>query len=213
MLRREPHFDFEAYFRARGLEPTRAFHPTFAGAFPSHQIPGMNPKGIPPTNLNSLVDQWKIWLNALPEIRIHDNVYVANLQTARISPSPGFGQHPKVCVKSVPHDVGAALRIGQTVIDLLDGNKSPVGLDKKHIRFCLACDFHKRCPWTRELWNRPVQPLRIPIESTLPEAIKRVAPLILAPSPPPSTTPLARPIESISSATIDPAPAMDEKFE
>jgi hypothetical protein len=182
MLRREPYFDFEVYFKARGLDPNREFDPKFAEIFPSHQVPGMNSERLPPTNLNTLVDQWRDWLNTLPEILINKDVYITTLKTARVSATRGFGQSPKVYVKAVPHDIDAALQIGQTVIDLLDGRKNPTGLDEQYTPFCKACKFHTKCPWTPHLWRRPVEPLKIPIRSTLPEGIKQ---RIMAPSPRP----------------------------
>jgi hypothetical protein len=189
MLKRNPCFDFAAYFRARGLDPNREFHRNFAAIFPSHQVPDMNPERLPPVNLNTLVDQWRDWLNTLPEILIDNDIYVTTLKAARISGSSGFGQLPKVDVKVVPHDIDAALRIGQTAIDLLDGRKNPTGLGKQYTQFCKACKFHTKCPWTPHLWRPLVEPLSIPIRSTPPEEIKQI---ITGPSPRPvNPTPLA----------------------
>ena len=192
MLRRKPCFDFEAYFKARGLNPNQKFNRKFAEIFPSHQIRDMNPEWLPPANLNALVDQWRVWLNTLPEILFDKNVYITTLKTARISGTRGFGRTPKVEVKVVPHDIDAALEIGQTVIDLLDGTKRPIGLDKQYTPFCKACEFHTKCPWTPQLWRQPIEPLRIPIRSTLPEGIKQI---IMAPSP--------RPVNPTPPAVLD----------
>ncbi|KIM34161.1 hypothetical protein M408DRAFT_19111, partial [Serendipita vermifera MAFF 305830] len=198
LLQTSPHFDFETYFAARGLDIRRPFTPKFGIAFLNHQVPGMNPSGSPPNNLESLVRQWRKWIRTLPKLKVDKYVYITALRPGQVSSIPAFWRSPEVRVRLIPHEIDIALRKGRTVIDILDGSKLPGGMDKRHILFCKACPYHTKCPWTPELHNEPIthllpvyQQTPTPTFSKLPASVD--LPLSMLPSPkPPSDSSLVK---------------------
>lgn len=175
MLDSKPHFDFEAYFTARGLHTSRPFDPKFATAFRNQQFPDMNPSRSIPINLQSLIHQWKGWIQTLPKIEFDEHVYITSLQTGKISSVLGFGAAPKVEVLPRPHNVDFALLTGQKVIDILDGRKEPSGMAEESIAFCMACEYHNKCPWKPDLHGKPVEHL-VPVSTMLEEGKPQVIP-------------------------------------
>jgi Exonuclease V - a 5' deoxyribonuclease len=187
MLDKNTPFDFDPYFRSRGLDPHRAFNPTFASAFSKLQHKFFNPLGSPPRNLQQVVEQWKSYLQSLPTFNIDNRVWVTTIREGRISPVGGFGRAVVSSTASYESREVDALEVAKSVVDLLDGRRQPRGVALGMDNLCIQCPYNHKCPWRPDLHipHRDVRPLvnpirdysvEIPVEKTqLPATLRQPA--------------------------------------
>jgi hypothetical protein len=165
MLSKDTPFDFDAYFRFRGLNPRQAFDPKFASAFSKLQHKLFNPLGSPPRDLQQLAEQWNRYIQCLPTFKIENRVWITTIRPGRISPVGGFGQNVDLTIESYPSQETEALKVAKSVVDLLDGRRQPRGVDSGKENICINCSYNHKCPWRPDLHApyRNVRPLVSPI--------------------------------------------------
>lgn len=140
-------FDFQTYFRARGLNWTRPFLPTFSANFAKLQVPGMNPNRQPPIDLRSLVAQWQSYVRQLPPLVFDKYVYITTVQQAHVPNAAGFARLGRTNTECVPAAEFIARQAAEDVLALLDGRRLPEGVPGAPYGLCQLCPFKEKCPW------------------------------------------------------------------
>jgi hypothetical protein len=165
MLDKDKPFNFDAYFRSRGLDPLRAFNPTFASAFSKLQHKLFNPLGSPPRDLQHLAEQWKRYIQSLPTFNIEKRVWVTTIRSGRVSPVGGFARVVISRTESYTSREVEALEVAKSIVDLLDGQRQPRGVSSGMEKLCNDCHYNHKCPWRPDLHirYRDVRPLVSPI--------------------------------------------------
>lgn len=155
LLDRNQPFNFEEYFKARGLDPHKQFSKEFA-----HQLRIRLPKVFSKNDRhpNSLAKLGQYWPLHLKESDAPSQVAdFLTILSAKTRTNVAGYRGATVKLTWVPYDESRMLRAAELALDLLDGYREPRGLQDEETAKCYGCLFQDRCRWY--LKNTMVQEL------------------------------------------------------